>query len=123
MSADDFEFEVGKRYKLSNWAADAWVEPIAVGDKMFFGRNQIGEEGSYEKVTMRGKWIEVEIQPEIPGQFFNVYVDGGLTSRAEADAAARPGRVGVVHVQTAGYGVDRVEFTRVKYEAPKGPSK
>jgi len=119
VSDDEIEFEVGKRYRLSTWGHDTWVDPIAIGDRMFFARNQVGEEGSYEIHTVRGRWAEVEIQPDIPEQFFNVYDEPALATRADADKSARPGRLGVVSVRTASYGGDRAEFTRVRWVPEK----
>lgn len=112
------EPQVGKRFRLPQWGPIAWVDPIHVGDTKFFAVNNRGEEGSYDMEPETGAWEEVEIQPAIPKQYFNVYLEGiGMATMEEANDAARKGRLGVVMVHTdESDSSDHASFQRVRWE-------
>ncbi len=104
-------FEVGKTYRLTT--ADREVAPTLVGTPM--------GEAQYAEWMDRGRlrdgrlilaaWSEV---PTYPERWVNVYPHGGAgvgpedhgltyhASREDADAAAKPRRIGVLHLHPDG---------------------
>lgn len=116
MSDKPEDLKVGHRYRLGSWSTNTWVEVLGIGKDKFFAVNQNGEEGSYQLVDPRSRWIEVILPEPIPQQYINVYLEDAVADMAEADRLAEASgrtRLARINTYTDNTGVDRVYLDRV----------